>query len=159
MVALPPLRSDPRCPPELLLRSIVTFRYTSYDSTSGIPTLIELRFVGDRPDDVAGVEAERRSECRECCDEHRDDDFQNLFPVHSWLVLGYISGALLMGRSQPLENGLFPSPLPSASPSGYHCFYGVLSPSVALRARAPSDFLATRARLTLFFECKDRGIV
>ena len=83
MVALPPLRSDPRCPPELFLRSIVTFRYTSYDSTSGIPTLIVLRFVGDRPDDVAGVEADSRSECRECCDEHRDDDFQNLFPVHS----------------------------------------------------------------------------
>ena len=53
--------------------------------------MIVLRFVGDRPNDVAGVEADGCSKCRECRDEHRDDDFQNLFPVHSWLV--FKSGA------------------------------------------------------------------
>ena len=60
--------------------------------------MIELRFVGDRPDDVAGVEAEGCSECRECCDEHRDDDFQNLFSVHSWLV--FKSGAKVQQKNE-----------------------------------------------------------
>ena len=45
--------------------------------------MIELRFVGDRSDDVAGVEAKGGSERRECCDKHRDDDFDKIFSVHS----------------------------------------------------------------------------
>ena len=52
--------------------------------------MIELRFVGDRSDDVAGVEAKGRSERRECCDKHRDDDFDKIFSVHSCFVLGLV---------------------------------------------------------------------
>ena len=49
--------------------------------------MVELRLVRDRPYDVAGVEADGCSQCRQCRDQDTDDDFQNLLLAHNCVVV------------------------------------------------------------------------
>ena len=60
------------------------------DHDRGVATLIELRLVGDRPNDVAGTQPKRRSQCRQCRNQDTNDDFQNLLLTHNCCVLNII---------------------------------------------------------------------
>ena len=53
------------------------------DHNRGVAALVILRLVRDRTNDVTGVESDGSSKCRQGCDEHRDDDFDDFDFGHS----------------------------------------------------------------------------
>ena len=76
----------------LLFRRVVTFSYFRLNHHGCVAALVELGFVGDGSYHVAGRKSEGSSECRERCDEHRDDNFNDLLFGHNseFLVVHYI---------------------------------------------------------------------
>ena len=82
-----------------MFRRIVTFDGLCLDRDGGVSALEELRPIGDGAYNVAGTQSERRSECRERCNQHRQDDFDKLFLVHS---LGCALISYNLSRRRPL---------------------------------------------------------
>ena len=62
---------------------VVRLRGLRLDRDRRVATLVKLRPVGDRTYHVAGAQSERRSQCRQGCDQHGDDDLDNLLLGHS----------------------------------------------------------------------------
>jgi len=67
----------------LPFRGIIRLDGFCLDDDVCVTPLVVLALVGDCPGNVTTRQSERCSECRECCDEHRDDDFDNLLLTHN----------------------------------------------------------------------------
>ena len=67
-----------------MFRGVIALDCFGLDRDGGVSALEELRPIGDGSYDVAGTQSERRSECCKRCNEHRQDDFDDLFPCHSF---------------------------------------------------------------------------
>ena len=63
--------------------SIVTFYGAGLDDDGCVTFLVVLTLVRNRPYHVATRQTERRSECSQRCDQHGDDDLDNLLLAHS----------------------------------------------------------------------------
>ena len=62
---------------------IVRLRGLRLNHDACVAALIVLRPVGHRPYHVARTQSERRPQCRQGCDQHGDDDLDNLLLAHS----------------------------------------------------------------------------
>ena len=67
----------------LLLRSVVRLGGSRLDHDRGVAALVEFRLVRDSTNDVAGRESHGGSKGSECCDQYRDDDFDDFAFAHN----------------------------------------------------------------------------
>ena len=65
-----------------LLRSVVRLGGFRLDHDRGVAALIKFGLVRDGANNVAGRESHGGPKGSECCDEHRDDDFDDFLLVH-----------------------------------------------------------------------------
>ena len=75
-----------------LLRSVVRLGGFRLDHDRGVAALVEFRPVGYGPYYVAGREPEGCAQGSQCRDEHRDDDFDDLFPCHNGCDFSFDEG-------------------------------------------------------------------
>ena len=68
---------------KLLLRRVVRLGGFRLDHDRGVAALVEFGLVRDSANNVAGRESHGGSKGSECCDEHRDDDFEDFLFAHS----------------------------------------------------------------------------
>jgi len=67
----------------VLFRRVVTFGDARLNHHGGVAALLELAFVGYRPNDVTTLQTECGTESCQGCDQHTDDDFDDLLPGHN----------------------------------------------------------------------------
>jgi len=66
-----------------LARCIVGLDRLGLDNDRRVGFLPVLTLGRHRPRHVTTRQSERGAQCRQCCDQHGDDDFDNLLPGHS----------------------------------------------------------------------------
>ena len=66
-----------------LLRSVVRLGGFRLDHDRGVAALVEFRLVRDSTNDVAGRESHCGAKGSECCDQYRDDDFDDFAFAHN----------------------------------------------------------------------------
>ena len=67
---------------KLLFGCVVGLGGFRLDHDRGVAALIKLRLVRDGPNNVTGRESHCGAKGSECCDEHRDNDFNDLLLFH-----------------------------------------------------------------------------
>ena len=87
---------------KLLPRSVIRLGGFRLDHDRGVAALIKFRLVRDGTNDVAGRESHCGAKGGECCDEHRDDDFENLLAFHSYGCF-LKSAAKVVQKSEPTK--------------------------------------------------------
>ena len=65
----------------------VRFRGFGHDSGRCVAMLDVRRTRTHHPRRGATLQSHRCTQCRQCCDQHRDDDFDNLLFSHNSLIL------------------------------------------------------------------------
>ena len=66
-----------------LTRRVVSLDRLGLDDDGCVTPLVVLALVRNRPRHVTTRQSERGAQCRQCCNQHGDDDFDNLLLTHN----------------------------------------------------------------------------
>ena len=102
----------------ILPRGVIRLSRLGLNHNGGIPTLVILRFVGDRSDHIAGRQSEATGQCSQCRNSDGHNDFDD-FLVHSGMgffvycpaweavsfILSYLGLSYISSRGHVLGDG------------------------------------------------------